>query len=154
MRAMRHCNPQWLIKVVPLADRLYRWYEAERKRRPANRPFAFKLTTYMSQLLGCSNGMWTKALDTGFWTHLTSRKVKCVLKQYHKHCNQGYLNIPDLRWDMIWEHIATNLSKKDNTSTEWSEATYWRTRRSRVLNYTIKVRIRSSLSILNCLQET
>jgi len=28
-----------------LADQLYRWNEAERKGRSANRPYAFKLTT-------------------------------------------------------------------------------------------------------------
>ena len=32
-------QPSMIDQVVPLADRLCRWFEAERKRRPANRPY-------------------------------------------------------------------------------------------------------------------
>jgi len=35
-----------------------RWFEAEHKRRPANRPSCFEA--------GCSNGMWTRALHKPF----------------------------------------------------------------------------------------
>lgn len=38
-------QPSMIDQSRSVADRLYRWFEAERKRRPANRPFAFKLTT-------------------------------------------------------------------------------------------------------------
>jgi len=52
---------------------------------------------------------------------------------------------------MPLEHIATSLSEKGNTSTEWSEATYWRTRRSRVCSDTTKIAIKSNLTVLGIL---
>ena len=72
-----HNNLRWPIKVVPWADRLYRWIEAERKRRPANRPYPKNVGLLSWNVDGCSRH------KLGGHTS-PYRKVKCVRKQYHK----------------------------------------------------------------------
>lgn len=56
MKSMLHCNLQWLIKVVSLAGKLYRWMKRNIK--------GDQLTALSRNQAGCSNEMWKTAVDT------------------------------------------------------------------------------------------